>query len=120
MKNYLLALAAVLCCAMATTVFTACGDDDDDSEFGEYYAETDGLNMQGEVICAEMDQALSKAFGNQTVYKLDDSKAIRTCDEVANKHKSDLAGTVNLKKRFGNTDSNASGIKIIKTYEFPY
>lgn len=120
MKKYLLTLAAVICCAMTTTVFTACSSDDGDSEFGDYYAETAGLNMQGEVICTEMDQALSKAFGTQTFYKLDDSKAIRVCDEVANKHKADLAGTVNLKKRAGSTDASVHNIKVIKTYEFPF
>ena len=120
MKKYLLTLAAVICCALTTTVFTSCSSDDEDSEFGEYYAETAGTNMQGGVICAEMDQALSKAFGNQTFYTRDDSKAIRACDEVANKHKTDLAGTVNLKMRIGSTDTSAKNIKVIKTYEFPF
>ena len=29
MKKLMMTLAAVLCCTMATTVFTACGDDDE-------------------------------------------------------------------------------------------
>jgi hypothetical protein len=32
MKKMMMTLAAVLCCAMTMTVFTACGSDDDDSK----------------------------------------------------------------------------------------
>ena len=32
MKKFLVTLAAILCCAMATTVFTSCGDDDDNNK----------------------------------------------------------------------------------------
>ena len=35
MKKYLMTLAAVLCCAMTTTVFTACGDDDEPTSKAE-------------------------------------------------------------------------------------
>ena len=31
MKKFVMTLAAVLCCAMTMTVFTACGGDDDDT-----------------------------------------------------------------------------------------
>ena len=34
MKKFLMTLAAVLCCAMATTVLTACEKDEDNDEFG--------------------------------------------------------------------------------------
>ena len=36
MKKYLMTLAAVLCCAMMTTVFTACGSDDDEAVVYNY------------------------------------------------------------------------------------
>jgi hypothetical protein len=31
MKKYLMTLAAVLCCAMSSMMFTACGSDSDDN-----------------------------------------------------------------------------------------
>ena len=34
MKKFLMTLAAVLCCAMATTVLTACEKNEDNDEFG--------------------------------------------------------------------------------------
>ena len=120
MKKYLLALAAVLCCAMTTAVFTSCNNDDDDTVFGEYYTETAGINMAGEVICVKMDEALVKAFGNKDLYKLDDNKAIRVCDEVANEYREELAGVIYLRVHFGSTDPDAENNKMIKQYLFPF
>lgn len=119
MKKYLFSLAAVLCCAIAISVFTSCSKDDD-SEFGEYYAQTVGDNLYGEMVCQQMDQALKTAFGNQQFYKRDDAKAIRTCDEVASKVKDlSIVGSINLMMRIGSTSTSASNTKVIKTYTFP-
>ena len=120
MKKYLFSLAAVLCCAIAISVFTSCSKDDDASEFGEYYAQTVGDNLYGEMVCQQMDQALKTAFGNQQFYKRDDAKAIRTCDEVAKKVKDEsIVGSINLMMRIGSTSTSASNTKVIKTYSFP-
>ena len=115
MKKFLFTLAAVLCCVMVSTMFTSCSKDDD-SEFGSYYAETVGDNYFGDLVCNQMDNALSSAFGNKMFYKRDDKKAIRVCDEVAKKVENEsLVGTINLMMRIGNTDPDAKTKKIIKT-----
>ncbi len=122
MKKYLMTLAAVLCCAMTTTVFTACSSDDDSDEIVKYWTETVGSNAFGDQVCDQMDAALSSAFGGGVAYKRDDSKAIRVCDEVANKVRDvSLVGTINLMVVFPSSDPNAaSNKKVIKTYTFPF
>lgn len=122
MKKYLMTLAAVLCCAMMTTVFTACGSDDDGDEIVKYWAEPAGDNAFGRQVCSQMDAALSSAFGSSVAYKRDDSKAIRVCDEVANKVRDvELIGTINLMVVFPSSDPNATNNKkVIKTYKFPF
>ena len=122
MKKYLMTLAAVLCCGMMATMFTACGSDDDGDEIVKYWTETVGSNAFGDQVCAQMDAALSSAFGSSVAYKRDDSKAIRVCDEVANKVRDvELIGTINLMVVFPSSDPNAtSNKKVIKTYKFPF
>ena len=122
MKKILMTFAAVLCCAMMATVFTACSSDDDSDEIVKYWAETVGDNAFGNQVCSQMDAALSSAFGSSVAYKRDDSKAIRVCDEVANKVREvELIGTINLMVVFPSSDPNAtSNKKVIKTYNFPF
>ena len=117
-----LTLAAVLCCAIMTTVFTACSNDNDGDEIVKYWTETVGSNAIGDQVCAQMDAALSSAFGGGVAYKRDDSKAIRVCDEVANKVRDvELLGTINLMVVFPSSDPDATNNKkVIKTYEFPF
>lgn len=122
MKKIPMTFAAVLCCAMMATVFTACSSDDDSDEIVKYWAETVGDNAFGNQVCSQMDAALSSAFGSSVAYKRDDSKAIRVCDEVANKVREvELIGTINLMVVFPSSDPNAtSNKKVIKTYNFPF
>ena len=50
MKKILMTLAAVLCCAMTATVFTACGSDDDD--------DIDTPPAQPKVVAYQVDYSL--------------------------------------------------------------
>lgn len=121
MKKYLMAAVALICMTMTCVTLTAC-DDDDDVTYVRYSAETVGDNLYGSMVCSQMDNALSSAFGSDIAYKRDDSKAIRVCDEVAEKVRdNELVGTINLIVTFSSTDPYATNnTKVIKTYEFPF
>jgi len=120
MKKFLLTFAAVVCCVMISIVFSACGSDDE-TEFVAYHAETVGDNLYGDMVCTEMGKAIDKAFGNQMAYARDDSKAIRVCDEVAEKVRDNsLVGTINLVVRISSTDPDANLRQVVKTYKFPF
>ncbi len=120
MKKLFLTFAAVICCVMISTVFTACGSDAE-TQFVAYHAETVGNNLYGDMVCTEMDKAISKAFGDQIAYARDDNKAIKVCDEVAAKVRDNsLVGTINLVVRISSTDPNANLREVVKTYKFPF
>ncbi len=122
MKKYLMTLAAVLCCGMMTAVFTACSSDDDGDEIVKYKAVGEDGNLFGAQTSSAMNAALSTAFGSDVAYKRDDSKAIKVCDEVAEKVRDvNLIKTINLKVIFPSSDPDAAeNSKIIKTYSFPF
>ena len=113
-------LAAVLCCAMISTVFTACSNDDDSvSDYAAYTVNPSG-NFSGNclAICEKMRDALKTGMPiENNVCKRDDAKAIRICDEV---YKSATA-TAHFKivlqvTPFGNGLDNKS--INLKTYDF--
>lgn len=86
MKKLMMTFAAVLCCALISTTFTACSSDDGDS-LSDFAAYT--VNPSGEfsgnclAICEEMRAALKTGMPiDKNVCKRDDAKAIRICDEV--------------------------------------
>lgn len=122
MKKYLMAAVALICMTMTCVTLTACSSDDDEEVFVRYNAETVGDNAFGSIVCGHMDQALSSAFGSNVAYKRDDSKAIRVCDEVAEKVRDNSQiGTIILKVTFASSDPDASGnTQVIKTYRFPF
>lgn len=121
MKKIMMTLAAVLCCAMISTVFTACSSDDNDS-VSNYAAYT--VNPSGEfsgnclTICEEMRNALQTGMPlENNVCKRDDAKAIRICDEVYNKTTATAHFKIALDVTpFGNGVNNTS--TTIKTYEY--
>ena len=122
MKKVLFSLAAIVCCVMTMSVLTSCSSDENSTEFVNYRTRTVGDNAFGDMVCSQMDAALSSAFGNQVAYKRDDSKAISVCDAIANKEgvkENALIGTINLEVAIASTDPNANNVKVIKTYKFP-
>ena len=122
MKKYLMAAVALICMTMMCVSLTSCNKDDDDDVAVRYIAVTVDDNLYGEMVCNQMDAALSSAFGNSIAYMRDDSKAIRVCDEVANKVRDNsLVGTIQLKVTFASADPYSDKeAKIIKTYKFPF
>ena len=80
--------AAVLCCAIISTVFTACKNDEQDSVSN--YAAYDVVAIgsgNSLFICENMQEALRTGMplDNKVCNKRDDAKAIRICDEVYKK-----------------------------------
>ena len=121
MKKFMMTLAAVLCCAMISTVFTACNNDDEDSvsNYAGYTVNPDGTYSGNCLaICQKMRDALKSGMPiSNNVCKRDDAKAIRICDEVykntpANAH----FKIVLVVTPFGNGVNNTS--TTIKTYEY--
>ena len=84
-------LAAVLCCAMISTAFTACDKDNDNESVSDYAAYK--VNPSGEFgnsncmdICEQMREALRKDLTDENgICKRNDDKAISICDEVFKK-----------------------------------
>ena len=120
MKKIMMTLAAVLCCAMISTVFTACSNDDDSvSDYAAYTVNPSG-NFSGNclAICEKMRDALKTGMPiENNVCKRDDAKAIRICDEVYNS----TPATAHFKivlvvTPLGNGVNNTS--TTIKTYEY--
>lgn len=122
MKKYFMTAVALICMTMMCVSLTACSKDDDDDAVVRYSAVTVGDNLYGQMVCNEMDAALASAFGSSLAYKRDDSKAIRVCDEVAEKVRDNsLIGTIQLEVTFASADPYADNeTKIIKTYQFPF
>ena len=94
MKKIMMTLAAVLCCAMTTTVFTACGDDDTPTSpvagAYQYFVEFDILNSYGYYAdeAQMVNAALNKAVGLEgNIYKKtytsnQDAEMKAACEEV--------------------------------------
>ena len=87
MKKCLMTLAAVLCCAMTTTVFTACGSDSDDDN-------TNTPPVQPKVVAYQVDYSLefpkeikvdNNVYGN--LYLLCDKLEVGYIDENGQEQK---------------------------------
>ena len=113
--------AAVLCCAIISTVFTACKNDEQDSvsNFAAYDVVTINSSGNSLIICENMQEALRTGMplDNKVCNKRDDAKAIRICDEVYKKSYATAHFKIILRVTpFGNgLDNKATDLK---TYEF--
>ena len=121
MKKYLMTLAAVLCCAMVSVVFTSCSKDDDNSDSDLYsYVAVGGATVKNSFVVPLTDytDAIKSAVGSGLV-KQNDQKVIQACDAVYTKHKSDygtdISGSIQIKRsKMG--DSNSE--QVIKEYTY--
>ena len=89
-------IAAVLCCAMISTVFTACGDDENESisDYAAYGVQVytgSSINSNCDEVVELMREALDKrmdgkmkgnAGGERCICLRNDNNAIRICDEA--------------------------------------
>jgi hypothetical protein len=96
MKKILMTLAAILCCAMISTVFTACGDDENESisDYAAYGVKVytgSSINSNCDEVVKLMREALDKrmdgkmsgnAGGDRCICLRNDNNAIRICDEA--------------------------------------
>ncbi|MBR4897170.1 MAG: hypothetical protein IKZ48_00050 [Prevotella sp.] len=73
MKKIFLTLAAVLCCAMTTTVFTACGDDSDDSSENPAAPEFLGVATRYYIV---VDSMMAELCDYTLTYYGDDNKLV--------------------------------------------
>jgi hypothetical protein len=120
MKKIMLTLAAVLCCAMISTAFTACNNENESvSDFAKYAVKVKyktSIYSNCYEIADQMEEALVKALGDENlVAKRDDSKVIGICDEIF--HNADPSGTFAIELQvtpFGNGLDNKT--IVIKTY----
>ena len=121
MKKYLLMLAAILCCAMVSVVFTSCSKDDDNSGSDMYsYVASGNATVKDAFVVPLTDytDAIKSAVGSGLV-KQNDQKVIQACDAVYAKHKSDygssISGTIQItRSKLG--DSNNE--QVIKEYTY--
>ena len=120
MKKFMMTLAAVLCCAMTMTSFTACSDDEQDSvsNYAAYTVTAQGSGMLGLMIVEDMQEALKTGMPlDGKTCKRNDEKAISICDEVAKKSASTAYVEVYLTVTpFGNGTENKN--ITLKTYVF--
>ena len=121
MKKFLMTLAAVLCCALTTTVFTSCSEEGDSlSNYATYAVNPKGefANTNCMTICEKMREALKTGMEySNGLCKRDDARAIRVCDDIYNK----MTGSGHFKitlevAPFG--EGLESKSFIIKTYEY--
>ena len=96
MKKILMTLAAVLCCAMISTIFTACNNSENDSvsDYAAYVVKVKSvisINSNCYDVEEQMRQALDKQMdgkmsgsteGDKCICKRNDTKAISICDEA--------------------------------------
>ena len=89
MKKILMTMAAVLCCAMISTAFTACGNENESvSDYAAYRVNPSGQfgNTNCLAICEQMREALRKNLTDENgLCKRNDDKAISICDEAYKK-----------------------------------
>ena len=120
MKKFMMTLAAVLCCAMTMTLFTACGDDEQDSvsNYAGYNVTAKGNGFIGLMIVQNMQDALTTGMPlDGKMCKRDDAKAIKICDEVAKKSVSTASCEIELTVTpFGNGTENKT--ITLQTYVF--
>ena len=103
MKKIMMTLAAVLCCAMISTVFTSCSKSDDEPDL--YYYQASGnisavnAGMGGLFIITDYTTAIQQAVGTGSTTQ-NDQKVISACDAVYSSHKAEygtsISGTVKI------------------------
>ena len=121
MKKYLMTLAAVLCCAMVSVLFTSCSKDDDNSGSDMYsYVASGNVTVKDAFVFPLTDytDAIKSSVGSGLV-KQNDQKVIQACDAVYSKHKSvygsSISGTIQItRSKLGNSNSE----QVIKEYTY--
>jgi hypothetical protein len=99
MKKIMMTLAAVLCCAMISTIFTACSKSENESisDYAAYAVKVyagSSINTNCDDVAEQMKEALDKGMDgkmsgstedDKCICKRNDQKAISICDEAFQK-----------------------------------
>jgi len=99
MKKIMMTLAAVLCCAMISTIFTACSKSENESisDYAAYAVKVyagSSINTNCDDVVEQMKEALDKGMDgkmsgstedDKCICKRNDQKAISICDEAFQK-----------------------------------
>jgi hypothetical protein len=99
MKKILMTLAAVLCCAMISTIFTACSKSENESisDYAAYAVKVyagSSINTNCDDVVEQMKEALDKGMDgkmsgstedDKCICKRNDNNAISICDEAFQK-----------------------------------
>ena len=119
MRKILMTLAAVLCCAMTTVMFTSCDKEEEGMNDGfayyNYRAITNDFDYSD--AAGPFDTAIRLAGCFDPVLGGDDNKVIRACDAVYEELKQELigkSGKVSIIK-IRHPDGKQ---KVLKVYEF--
>ena len=122
MKKIMMTLAAVVCCAMISTVFTSCSKDDSDSNDFYYYRANGSISgtggLGGLFVITDYTTAIESVVGTELT-KQEDQKVIQACDAVYAKHKAEYGSTISstvVINRHKLGDDN--DVKVIKEYQY--
>ncbi len=118
----MMTLAAVVCCAMISTVFTSCSKDDSDSNDFYYYRANGSISgtggLGGLFVITDYTTAIESVVGTELT-KQEDQKVIQACDAVYAKHKAEygstISGTVVINRHKLGDDND---VKVIKEYQY--
>ena len=122
MKKIMMTLAAVVCCAMISTVFTSCSKDDSDSSNLYYYRANGDITgtggFGGLFVITDYTTAIESVVGDGFTNQ-EDQKVIQACDAVYAKHKAEygttVSGTVVINRHKLGDDND---VKVIKEYKY--
>jgi hypothetical protein len=135
-QSKLAALAAILCCAVTTTVFTACGDDDTPTSpvagAYQYWVEFDLTTSYGyyDTEVATLKAALNRAVGLEgSIYKKtytsnQDTQMKAACEEVIAQY-SNVQSLLLTYTLYGNNGEYGKTVKVAsltagKSFTTPY
>ena len=119
MKKFMMTLAAVLCCAMTTVVFTSCDKEDEgmNDGFAYYNYRAMSTDFDYQDAAGAFDTAIRFAGCFDPFVGGNDDKVVRACDAVYEELKQELvgrSGKVSIIK-IRHPDGKQ---KVLKIYEF--
>ena len=118
----MMTLAAVVCCAMISTVFTSCSKDDADSNNLYYYRANGSITgtggFGGLFVITDYTTAIESVVGDGFTNQ-EDQKVIQACDAVYAKHKAEYGTTVSGKVEINRHKlGDDNDVKVIKEYKY--
>lgn len=124
-KNFLFAIAALLCVMVMNVTMSSCSKDDDEDQWVSYSVNPSGsfdpLNTNCLDICGQMRTALDKGMNyTNSVCKRDDAKAKSICDKVYQETKNSAIGSfaISLSVAYPSSNPGADNSTVVATYNY--